>query len=309
MKKEQEKVEFRYYEVPQNFPVIALLGERWATIYGTDAMHFHNYMEIGYCYEGEGIMHFGNTERAYGPGTITLIPKNLPHHTTGAGDGYNKWEYLFVDSEKILRKIYQDRPGYPERLQERLDRRMFAVTAQEHPEVYKLLSLIFEEMRQKGEFYKDTVMALLLSLLLKIIHLNSDHNIQEQKNINDGNLDSILEVLEYINLNYARDINVEELAQVSHMSLTHFRRVFLRYMDVAPSEYVNLVRIQKACELLSKNHEGLSEVAAKVGFPVLSTFIRNFKKIVGCPPNQWRNREQDKGDQINNFSVSIKRGW
>ena len=48
-KKEKEYVEFRYYEIPQRVPLIALMGERWVTRYGSDPMHFHNYMEIGYC--------------------------------------------------------------------------------------------------------------------------------------------------------------------------------------------------------------------------------------------------------------------
>ena len=44
---QKEKIEYRYYEVPQDFPVIALTGEKWEGIYGTDPMHFHNFLEIG----------------------------------------------------------------------------------------------------------------------------------------------------------------------------------------------------------------------------------------------------------------------
>ena len=56
MKKKKEELEFRFYEIPQNQPVLALLGEKWVQHYGSgvDRLHFHNYMEIGYCYGGEG---------------------------------------------------------------------------------------------------------------------------------------------------------------------------------------------------------------------------------------------------------------
>ena len=40
-KREKEYVEFRYYEIPQRVPLIALMGERWVTRYGSDPMHFH----------------------------------------------------------------------------------------------------------------------------------------------------------------------------------------------------------------------------------------------------------------------------
>lgn len=35
-KREKEYVEFRYYEIPQRVPLIALMGERWVTRYGSD---------------------------------------------------------------------------------------------------------------------------------------------------------------------------------------------------------------------------------------------------------------------------------
>ena len=59
MKQEKRrKVEYRYYEVPQDVPVLALLGEGWIRPYGEEgllALHFHNHLEIGYCYSGAGV--------------------------------------------------------------------------------------------------------------------------------------------------------------------------------------------------------------------------------------------------------------
>ena len=43
-----QKAEYRYYEISWDIPVLVLTGEKWETIYGTDNMHFHNYLEIGY---------------------------------------------------------------------------------------------------------------------------------------------------------------------------------------------------------------------------------------------------------------------
>ena len=52
--KEKDENEYRFYEVPEKCPVLALLGEKWVQNYGyqIDYLHFHNMMEIGVCYYG-----------------------------------------------------------------------------------------------------------------------------------------------------------------------------------------------------------------------------------------------------------------
>ena len=100
---EKENVEFRYYEIPQGMPVLPLLGEKWITRYGADPMHFHNYLELGYCYSGKGIMHLGDQLVPYRAGTVIVIPRNFPHRTEGEDSNLQKWEYLYVDSEKFLK--------------------------------------------------------------------------------------------------------------------------------------------------------------------------------------------------------------
>ena len=51
-RKKKMKMEYRFYEVPEKCPVLALLGEKWVQNYGyqIDYLHFHNMMEIGVCY-------------------------------------------------------------------------------------------------------------------------------------------------------------------------------------------------------------------------------------------------------------------
>ena len=47
-KKKKDTIELRFYEIPQNEYVLALLGENWIRDYGHDEvhLHFHNLMEI-----------------------------------------------------------------------------------------------------------------------------------------------------------------------------------------------------------------------------------------------------------------------
>ena len=109
-----QKAEYRYYEISRDIPVLVLTGEKWETIYGTDNMHFHNYLEIGYCHYGKGTVQLADRELTYDAGTITFIPHNIPHRTCPEqkkADEKQKWEYLFVDSDTILKKMVPDSPG------------------------------------------------------------------------------------------------------------------------------------------------------------------------------------------------------
>lgn len=302
---EKEKIVFRYCEFPPEFPLIALLGEEWEVPYGRDAMHFHNYLEIGYCYYGEGVIILGKNEKSYEAGSVTVIPKNYPHHTVGKDENIQKWEYLYVDYEPFLKRVFS-RPVIVSKLVQRLQSRTFVTSEREKSEIPQLVRMILDEMRYKREFYQENVQAYLLSLLLSIIRLNPTDPVTDVKLGEERYLEYIMDVLDFIEKNYQEDIRLEQMVQVSHMSETHFRRKFSEYMHVSPAEYVNLIRIEKACDLLSRSDENLTDIALQTGFRTNSAFIRNFKKIVGELPKDWRKKARENSDEpviINNISI------
>lgn len=58
MPKRKQEMQFRYYEMPEDSFVLSLTGQSWVRKYGDGiaSLHFHNYLEIGVCYEGTGEM-------------------------------------------------------------------------------------------------------------------------------------------------------------------------------------------------------------------------------------------------------------
>ena len=72
-------MEFRYYRMPEGRKVFALLGEKWRQHYGRDEdfLHFHNYMEIGYCYEGSGVLTLGKKDLRFGGGEFSVILRTI----------------------------------------------------------------------------------------------------------------------------------------------------------------------------------------------------------------------------------------
>ena len=106
-RKKKMKMEYRFYEVPEKCPVLALLGEKWVQNYGyqIDYLHFHNMMEIGVCYYGEGTIVLEDKEIPYDGGAFTVVPKNFPHTTNSKENSLCSWAWLFIDVEGFLDKF------------------------------------------------------------------------------------------------------------------------------------------------------------------------------------------------------------
>lgn len=107
---------------------------------------------------------------------------------------------------------------------------------------------------------------------------------------NDGSRKEIRMIKEYIYDHYAEDINVEMAAKEVNMSRSYFSYLFKAHMNMGFTDYVNKVRISKACEMLRNPNIRIQEVANAVGITNYNYFSILFKKTVGCSPNKYRER-------------------
>ena len=151
--------------------------------------------------------------------------------------------------------------------------------------------------------------ALLGCLLLEITRLNYT-NKETRADAEQGRITCIVSrAMDYISDHYMEPIRVEQLAKYSHLSETHFRRVFTEYMHMGPLEYINTVRIRTACEHLKKTEEPVADIAHKWGFTTNSTFNRNFKQMMGVTPVEWRKRPENYEQRLLNYEIHTEKGW
>lgn len=308
-KMKKNKVEFRYYELPQDAPLLARMGEEWKIVYGGsgDGKHFHNLLEIGYCHYGDGKLILGEEERAFAGGMVSVIPPNYLHHTLSNNNEIAYWEYLFVDVEKFLIENYKDDIQRIKSLTKRIYQEARFINENENKRLVLLIREILEELRGEKELYMESVRGLLLSALMEILRMGGQ---AEEKHLSAGNGSArISPALFYISEYYSEKIKIEKLAEVCHMSETHFRRVFVKCMHMTPVEYVNLVRIRMACEMLKKSEDSMEEIAERAGFDTLSTFNRNFRKLVGNSPYQWKMHAPNYEQKLLNYKISAYKGW
>ena len=164
-------VEFRYYEVPMGRYDLALLGEEWECEYGLDPFHFHNLLEIGYCYEGDSFLCLGEEKKKYSSGSISIIPANFPHRTMGKAGVIEKWEYLFLDITGVLNKFYADNLPFRKKFMRNLAYSPCLVSREEYPELASVIKAILDENRKQKRFFKDAINGYLLVLVQEIARL------------------------------------------------------------------------------------------------------------------------------------------
>jgi AraC-like DNA-binding protein len=96
-------------------------------------------------------------------------------------------------------------------------------------------------------------------------------------------------ILAFIAQNFNRpDLSCREVAQVEGMQQAAFSRLFERHIKCTCVEYINHLKIYKACQLLTETELNITTIGLEVGYDTLSTFNRNFRQLVGKTPSAFR---------------------
>jgi len=96
------------------------------------------------------------------------------------------------------------------------------------------------------------------------------------------------EILDYIAGHYTGSITLETIGKRFGYSAEYTGRAFKRATGMNITEYLTFFRIEKACLALTETDKSISEIAIACGFFDNSHFCRNFKRIIGIPPSEYR---------------------
>jgi AraC-like DNA-binding protein len=97
-------------------------------------------------------------------------------------------------------------------------------------------------------------------------------------------------LLEYIHVNYADDISLENLCKFVHINRTTLNRDFKEQTGYTAMEYLLKYRIRIACDMLYHTTLSLAEIAEAIGFKYDTYFIKQFKAKMGESPTEYRKK-------------------
>ncbi len=107
----------------------------------------------------------------------------------------------------------------------------------------------------------------------------------KEKNYDKGYFEK---AIEYIHHNYSYDISIADVARHVGIDRTYLYRIFMRYKEISPKQYLINYRLLAAKEMLRNTKYNVTEVALSSGFHDSSSFCKCFQQKESMTPLQYR---------------------
>jgi AraC-like DNA-binding protein len=95
-------------------------------------------------------------------------------------------------------------------------------------------------------------------------------------------------IIDYLKENYNKPLSLREMSAALSYSTVYLSRYFKEKTGFTVSDYLNRLRINKACEYLKGADNSIGSIAEMLGFCSANHFCKNFKKVMGIPPKEYR---------------------
>jgi len=160
-------------------------------------------------------------------------------------------------------------------------------------EFYALFRDMQQELEQKKKGYQDVLKLDLSKLLIKLCRYFSEDN-RRQFPLNDYKVSLIKKVIDYFNENYPENLTLDSLSDYVSLSKRHLTRVFRENTGLSILEYLQKIRIDKACYLLVTTNKKVTEIAAMVGYTDYRYFSVVFRKYMGMTAKEYVKQQKGK---------------
>ena len=221
------------------------------------------------------------------PGFLYLVPAFVTHGYDN--DSIFTLYYIHIyDEQNIFERLSFPFEVEANDSDERLIRRLLAINPgrelnRSDPDIYDNHPTLVQSIARNDQFPYYSVIetkGILLQLFSRFL---------EKAGFNQQIFDKrIVKVVRYIRENINRNINIEELASICYLTKDHFIRLFKKEMQCTPIQYINQKKIEKAQLMLIIGNKSIKDIAYDLSFESISYFYRLFKKLIGMPPNIYK---------------------
>ena len=252
-------------------------------------MHWHSYGEILLVGPGETNIY------KVGKNTYKLVPDDLvlvwPMETHEIVDADREKALVIQFSNAFINSLFDLR-----RIMH-LYSNLHVICVLAHPELAAKLKKITLQM--KDIFFTDRsdkeirccmlLMEFMITLYDYRKELAPEINEEEQPGYTDDVMRRMMMVTDYIKNNLtADDLSQAAMAEMAGVSRDYFSRIFKNVTGMNYSKWLNMIRMEKASELLTQEGRTLTEIAMLSGFQSIPSFNRVFREEKGMAPGEYR---------------------
>lgn len=145
------------------------------------------------------------------------------------------------------------------------------------------INILYREYQEKPLFYVEKMNAITTALLVDIFRGEELELGDRYMQPRTARYKQLLELMEQ----HCDELDFKEAAQFMNMSEAYFSRYFKRMTGLTFSYYMNILRTERAIQLLSERPDiTMANLMAECGFNTLRNFNRVFKSMTGYAPRQ-----------------------
>lgn len=232
--------------------------------------HMHDHYELLYLVRGKINYTIESETKPLNPGEVILIAPGMLHF--GTVDPNTSYErYVLKFPATIL----------PQFMVKNISKLKYCGIIPKVQELFDELDFIY------ATYTDDELHLLMITTLLRIIicvYKGENHVLDEQIFHNT----IIAEIIEYINKNIRRPITLADICNDLHFSKSYISSEFSKEMKTPIMTYIKHKKVIAAHMQITEGKTRIANVAEEFGFEEYSTFYRNYKKIIGYPPQEGK---------------------
>ena len=160
------------------------------------------------------------------------------------------------------------------------------LSLEDESEIKDLFLQIYNVWSQKRNGYKYKCTSIFYDILF-----NLNQKAENEQLSSSPSFKKIINALDYIHSNFKNEqIQIKDLAKMSYLSETQFRKIFKSCLYISPNKYINGLRLETSTQLLQSGLYTISEVAHKSGFTDVKYFSKAFKSKYSVSPKDFINK-------------------
>lgn len=246
-------------------------------------MHRHRTYELYYMVKGQREYFIEDRFFMVKEGDFVLIPRNVFHRTDGEGG----LRYLVHFSENYLRKFFAE-----ETLSGLLGKIPFLFRGETRvrEQLTGILAAMLAEFRQAEEAQQPQDELKLSGYVYQLLYTMAySANIYVPHAYSD---ERITRIIQYINENFNRITDIDQIAEHFFISKYHLCRFFRKNLGIPLVAYLNTIKITQACTMMKQGCSNMTQIAMECGFNSSSYFCKVFKKERGISPTEYRKKHR-----------------
>ncbi|MBI4975878.1 MAG: AraC family transcriptional regulator [Spirochaetes bacterium] len=247
--------------------------------------HRHDFLELTFIHSGSGNHAIDGIQHPFAANDILFTPPSAIEEFLADGHTHDQTSVALYEEFFARHGMREEVSMLRARIASGVH--TVSVPPDHAAAVERLINDAFREYIFKMHRYERILacrMAELLSVIERLVH--EKRNVLARFN---GVPPAIYAALERIESQYHIITSVDDMI-TTDMNKRYFIRLFKKHLRITPIQYLNRVRIEKCCELLSVKDAAVSDAAYQAGFNDLGNFNRLFRRFLGMTPRDFSRR-------------------